>query len=275
MRSANERLIEVLKKTTGHAVNVADVEIRNVRENDNTDITRNTRCLILSRANGRLTGSMEFYYNRLALDRVFLGQTPVLIYNYGDRVTTQQLAQQLGEQFGLELYADDVNQSGEIYLTELPRTVKLTAKDGHYCVTGSIDVQLANAGTDLMVAMTATALSGLNPPTGDFTRIQACLYSWNWTAQAGFAELLRSLVIGQAIPVAARDYLTELDGVRKWDVSVNPTNANIHMATLQYRGNRDNHPDYGTGMRRDEIAVIRLSDALNTDLAGDLVISLP
>lgn len=274
MRSANERLIEVLKKTTGHDLAVADVEISSVRPNDNDAIARNTRCLLISRENGRLKGAMEFYYNRLALDRVFFGQIPVLIYNYGDRVTAQGLAQQLGEQFGIELYADDVNPSGEIYLTQFPTTVKLTARPGHYCVTGELDVQLQPSGTDLAVAMTATSLAGLNPPTGDFSRIQACLYSWNWTAQEGLAALLRATPIGGS-PTEAYPFLTQLDGVRTWTVDNFATPANLHQCRLTYLGNRENHPYYGTGMRRDEIAVISLDPKLNSDLAGDLVISLP
>lgn len=275
MRSANERLIEVLKKTTGQSLSVADVEISSVRVNDNQSISRNTRCLLLSRANGRLTGTMEFYYNRLALDRVFFGQTPVLIYNYGDRVTTQQLVARVGEQFGLELYADDVNPSGEIYLTQFPTTVKLTARPGHYCVTGEIEVQLQNAGTNLAVAMGATSLAGINPPTGDFSRIQACFYSWNWTAQQTLADLLRATPVGANVPVEAAPLLTQLDGVRTWVVESYAAPANLHQAKLAYIGNRENHPYYGTGMRRDEIAVITLDGNLNTDLAGDLVISLP
>lgn len=275
MRSPNERLFEVLKKNTTIKLNVSDIEIQNVRVNDNTDIFRNTRCLLLARPNGKLRGTMEFYYNRLDLRKVFHGMTPTLIYNYGERVTTQQLAERLGKDFGLELYGDDVEQSGEIYLTRFPQTVRLEARPGSYCVTGYIDVELAETGTDLTVAMGVTTLSGLNPPNGDFRLIQGCLYSWEWVAQPDLAEILRSTPVGDKVPPEVAPYLTALDGQRTWGSSSDVTEANIHDASLVYLGNRDNHPDYGNGMRRDEIAVIRLNDSLNSEIGGELVIGLP
>ena len=275
MRTPNERLFEVLKKNTAIKLNVSDIEIRNVRENDNTDIFRNTRCLLLARPNGKLRGTMEFYYNRLDLGKIFHGMVPTLVYSYGDRVTAQQLAERLGREFGLDLFGDDVDPSGEIYLTRFPQTVRLTARPGSYCVTGAIDVQLAETGTDLTVAMGVTSLAGLNPPNGDFRLIQGCLYSWDWVAQPDLAEILRELPIGAKVPPSVSPYLTALDGQRTWGTSNDVTPANIHDSTLMYRGYRDNHPDYGNGLRRDEIVVIRLNDSLNSEIGGELVIGLP
>jgi len=274
MRSAYERLLDVVNKTAGFQLQVSDVEINNVRENDNTAIARNTRCFLVSRENGRLKGSMNFFYNRLDLSKLFYGQVPVLVLPYGSRVTTQQVAEQLGTTFGIELLGEDVVQTGEIYLTKFPYELELEAQPGSYAVVGSLTVKIVEQGSNVGVAMGVTSLSGLNPPNGDFTKIQGCLYSWNWLAQPDFAAILRNLQIGDAIPTEALPFLKELDELRTWVDSETPAAANIHNAKLVYLGNRDASPDYGSGARQDEIAVIRLSD-LSTEVGGELVISLP
>lgn len=275
MRTPTERLLDVFNKNSGRRLTVADFEVQNVRANDNTDVARNTRCLVVARRNGQLRGTTEYYYNRLDLGKLFHGVKPVVLAEHGERVTYQIVAERLAAQYGVELYGSDVVPSGEILVTKFPHPIKLTAKEGHYVVQGELEVELMDIGTDLNVAMSAPNLSGLNPPNGDFTKIQGCLYSWNWTAQPELAAMLRSLPIGARIPVEAKDFLTALDGKRVWEVSNYKVPANLHMATLRYVGNRDNHPDYGTGQRRDEIAVIRLFEDLNAEIGGELVISLP
>lgn len=275
MRSPNERLLDVINKSSSIQLSVADLEVQNVRLNDNGDIPRNTRCFLLSRKNGKLMGTKEFFYNRMDLGKVFHGTTPVVLATHGERVTYQVIADRLAKQYGIELYGSDVVPSGEILLTKFPHPMTLTAKEGHPVIQGAIDVLVSDVGTDLGVAMGVTSLSGLNPPNGTFEKIQGCLYSWNWVAQPELAAMLRALPIGARVQVEAAPYLTALDGKRTWEVTNNTVPANLHMATLQYRGNRDNHPDYGTGQRRDEIAVIRLFDSLNADIGGDLVIGLP
>lgn len=275
MRTPIERLLDVFNKNSGRRLTIADFEVQNVRENDNTDIARNTRCLVVARKNGQLRGTTEFYYNRLDLGKLFHGVKPVVLAEHGERVTYQVIAERLAEQYGIELYGSDVVPSGEILITKFPYPMTLTAKQGHYVVQGELQVELAEYGTNLEAAMTAPSLDGLNPPNGDYTKIQGCLYSWNWTAQPELAAMLRGLPIGARIPVEAKDFLTALDGQRVWEVSNYVVPANLHMATLRYIGNRDNHPDYGHGQRRDEIAVIRLYDELNADIGGELVISLP
>lgn len=274
MRTPNERLIDILNKSTDVKLNVSDVEITNVRINENVSVSRNTRSLLLARQNGKLKGTMEFYYNRLDLGKLFHGVNPTLLYTHGDRVTTQQLAEKLGQQFGIELYGEDVEQSGEIYLTRFPTVVTLTAKPGSYCAMGSLDVILSERGSNVAQVMGVSSLSGLNPPNGNFNLIQGCLYSWDWSGQADLKTLLRDVGVGNSIPATACVFLTELDGLRKWVDSETITNANIHGAVLSYLGPRENHPHYGTGARRDEIAVIKLNDTLNSEIGGELVISL-
>lgn len=274
MRSPNERLLDVLSKSAGIHLNPADVEIQNVRVNDNPDIDRNTRCFLLARENGKLKGSVDFYYNRLDLGKLFYGTTPVLTQAYGSRVTTQQLAAQLGQQFGVELYAEDVEQSGEIYLTKFPYTLELKAQPGSYVVVGSLTIQLVDSGNNVGVVLGVSNLNGLNPPNGDFTKIQGCLYSWNWLTQPGLAEILRGLQVGNTVPATVAPFLSELDGTYTWVSDSNPAPANTSGAVLTYLGNRDNHPTYASGARRDEIAVIRLTES-STEVGGELVISLP
>ena len=274
MRSPNERLLDVLSQSAGVSINPSDVEIQNVRINDNADIERNTRCFLLARENGKLKGSMEFYYNRLDLSKLFYGTTPVIVQPYGARVTTQQLAAQLGQQFGIELYAEDVEQSGEIYLTKFPYSLELKAQPGSYVVTGSLTIQLVDSGTNVGVAMGVANLNGLNPPNGDFSKIQGCLYSWDWLAQPELAALLRGLPVDAVVPADVAAYLTELDATYDWVSTTNPAPANLSGAQLIYLGNRDSHPVYASGARRDEIVVIRLTN-LSTEVGGELVISLP
>lgn len=274
MRTPNERLIDILNKSSSVRLNVSDVDIRDVRLNDNEAIGRNTRSLLLARKNGKLMGTMEFYYNRLDLSKLFHGVNPTLLFNHGDRVTTQMLAAKLGEQFGIELSGEDVEQSGEIYLSRLPHTVTLSAKPGSYCVVGSLEVNLSERGNNVAEVMGVTSLSGLNPPNGNFDLIQGCLYSWNWSGQADLKTILRDTGVGNVVPATVCPFLTELDGQREWVDSETIATANIHGAVLSYMGPRDNHPYYGNGSRRDEIAVISLNDTLNSDIGGDLVISL-
>lgn len=274
MRTPNERLVDILNKSTGIRLNVSDVEIRDVRLNDNVSVSRNTRSLLLARRNGKLMGTMEFYYNRLDLGKLFHGVSPTLLYAHGDRVTTQQLAEQLGQQFGIELYGEDVEQSGEIYLTRFPHVVTLSAKPGSYCAVGTLEVTLSERGTNVAEVLGVSSLSGLNPPNGNFDLIQGCLYSWDWSGQADLKTILLDAGVGNPVPTTVCPFLTELDGVRQWVDSETITNANIHGAVLSYLGPRENHPYYGTGARRDEIAVIKLNDTLNSEIGGELVISL-
>ncbi len=274
MRTPNERFLDVLKKSTAVNLKVSDVEITNVRLNDNQAVLRNTRCLLLARENGKLRGSMEFYYNRLDLAKLFHGVKPSLLFAHGDRVTTQQIATMLGEQYGVELYGEDVDPSGEIYLTRFPTEVTISAKEGSYCVVNALTVVLSDRGQDVTTAMGVNTLAGLNPPNGNFDLYQGCLYSWDWQAQADFSKLLKDLKVGDAIPEAACAFVTELDGTLTWSYENAKKQANLYGAKLVYLGNRDNHPDYGNGTRRDEIAVIQLNDTLNETVGGDLVISL-
>lgn len=274
MRSPNERLLDVLNKSTATKLKVSDVEITNVRTNDNESIKRNTRCLLLARENGKLRGSMEFYYNRLDLAKLFHGVNPTLLFAHADRVTTQQLAEQLGKQFGVELYGEDVEQSGEIYLTRFPTEVVLRAKPGSYCVVNELTVILSDRGTNVATALGVNTLSGLNPPNGNFDLYQGCLYSWDWQAQADLSVLLKNIPIGGAVPAEACPFITELDGTLSWVFEASKQEANLFGSKLVYLGNRESHPDYGNGSRRDEIAVIRLNDDLNAKVGGELVISL-
>lgn len=274
MRTPNERLIDILNKSASVRLNASDVEIRDVRLNDNEAVSRNTRSLLLARTNGKLKGTMEFYYNRLDLSKLFHGVSPTLLAAHGDRVTTQQLAEQLGQQFGIELSGDDVEQSGEIYLTRFPYVVTLTAKPGSYCAIGSLDVTLSERGSNVAEVLGVSSLSGLNPPNGNFSLIQGCLYSWDWSGQAELKTILLDAGVGNPVPATVCPFLTELDGQREWVDSETITNANIHGAVLSYFGPRENHPYYGTGARRDQIAVIKLNDTLNSEIGGELVISL-
>lgn len=274
MRSPNERLLDILSKSAGISLNVSDVEIRNVQVNENTDIDRNTRCFLMARENGKLRGSMDFYYNRLDLGKLFYGSVPTITQAYGSRVTTQQLAEVLGQQYGVELYGDDVEQSGEIYLTKFPYNLTLKAQPGSYVVTGELEIKIVDSGNNLGTVMGVSTLSGLNPPNGDFSKIQGCLYSWNWLAQPSLAEILRGLTIDSGIPASVAEWLSELDETYTWVSVDQPAPANLFGAVLTYLGNRDNHPNYASGSRRDEIAVIRLG-AQSTEVGGELVISLP
>ncbi len=271
MTSPIERLCRTINTTTGHRISPADLEVQNVQANTNLAITRNTECLLVAREKGRLKGSMQFYYNRLDLAKLFHGERVVLTMQFGSRVSTQTLASMIAERFGVELLPGDVEPSGEFYLNTFPFDIQLTAVPGSLAVTGSLQVTIHDAGYETQMAVGVPNLSGLNSPTGDFTRTQGVLYSWFWKPDPNLTTMLKAKNVGDIVDMDILPYLNTM----AQDTWVNETTAadfNISGAKLVYLGNRDDNEKYSIGVPA-EIAVIQLSD-LCTNVAGDLVIVL-
>lgn len=273
MASAYDRVVRIINTTTGAALRPTDVTISDVRENDNADINRNTRCQLVARNEGRLQGAGPFFYNRLDLGKLFHGQRPIIALPLGTRVTTQSLAAMLASRYGVDLLPEDVEQSGEILLQSFPRDLELVAVEGCYCVTGKVTIRIVDYGKETSEALGITGLSGLNAPNGDLSKVQGVFYSWDWVAQTQLLDLIDAALKGDGYLTAeATPYIANLSG-DAWVFDAAPAQYNLSGAKVVYKGNRDDHPVYSTGGRRDEIIVIRLSD-LCTEVGGDLVIIL-
>lgn len=271
MTSPIERLCRTLSTTTGKSISPADLVVQNLQANTNVAIARNTECLLVARERGRLKGSMQFYYNRLDLSKLFHGEQVTLTMPFGSRVTTQSLAQLVGERFGVELLAEDVEPSGEFYLNTFPFSLTLTAVPGSYAVIGALNVQIQDAGLETDKAVGVPTLSGLNSPTGDFTRAQGVLYSWFWPVDPNVTALLRSKNVGDVVDSDLLPLLPMLT-TDPWVISDTSADFNLKGARLSYLGNLDDHPIYSNGDSI-EVAVVTL-DNLCANIAGDLVIVL-
>lgn len=271
MTSPIERLCRTIYTTTGHKLSPADLEVQNVQANTNLTITRNTECLLVAREKGRLKGTMQFYYNRLDLAKLFHGEQVVLTMQFGSRVTTQMLAGLIAERFGVELLPDDVEPSVEFYLNTFPFEIQLTAVAGSLAVTGSLSVVIHDAGYETQMAVGVPNLSGLNSPTGDFTKTQGVLYSWFWPVDPNLAAMLHAKNVGDVVDSDILPYLNTL-AQDAWVNEPVAANFNINGAKLVYLGNREDNEKYSVGISA-EIAVIQLTD-LCANVAGDLVIVL-
>ena len=271
MTSPIERLCRTIYTTTGHKLSPADLEVQNVQANTNLTITRNTECLLVAREKGRLKGTMQFYYNRLDLAKLFHGEQVVLTMPFGSRITTQSLAGLIADRFGIELLPDDVEQSGEFYLNQFPFDIQLTAVPGSLAVTGSLNITIHDAGYETQMAVGVPNLSGLNSPTGDFTRTQGVLYSWFWKPDPNLTVMLKGKNVGDVVDADILPYLNTMSQ-DAWVNEATAANFNINGAKLVYLGNREDNDKYAVGITG-EIAVIQLTD-LCANIAGDLVIAL-
>lgn len=273
MHDIKARFVKIVNTTTGKELNPADVEIRNLRVNTNTDIKRNTECFLMASEKGKLKGGMKFYFNRLDLSKLFRDQVPVIEMEYGTRTTTRGIAEALATRYGLDLFPTDVEPSGEFYLSAFPYDIKLISTAGNYCVTGEVTVRIVDAGAQLSTVMGVTSLSGLNPPNGNLDgKIQGALYSWNWKAQPQLAELLHSVEVGDVIPATVLPYLNQLSGA-SWVDSETPAEFNMHGAKLVYAGARDDHPYYSSLGRTEFLFVVELTDSA-TNIGGQLLFAV-
>ena len=154
---------------------------------------------------------MNFYYNRLDLGKVFRDTAPVIEIEYGSRITTRQLAAMVAERYGLDLYPEDVQPSGEFYISTLPYDIQILAEPGSLCVVGSVIVRLVDVGSQLSTVMGVTNLSGINPPNGNLdNKNQGATLSWNWEASPQLVEILGALSVGDAVPSTVLPYLDQL-----------------------------------------------------------------
>lgn len=273
MRSAHDRLIDVINSQSPIKLVSGDVEFRDVKVNTNTDIDRNTNITVIARQNGKIKGAMPFYYNRLSLAKLFHGHTPILTFPYGSRVTKQDIAERLSERFGLGITREDIKASGQLYLNQFPTMVTLEAVEGGLLVVDSVEVRLEENGDDIGVVLGIPTLSGLNPPNGSLDKRQGVFYSWNWIIPEQLKTVVNGYNVGDDVDDQMVPWLTQLSGDNWEFVNATPLPFNLSGSKLVYRGNRDNHPDYATGVRRDEIAVIRLGDKCQV-VGGDLVLSI-
>lgn len=273
MSNVLERFVKIVNTVSGEDLRAADVTVRNLRQNTNRDLKRNTECFITAMENGKLKGGMTFFYNRLDLSKVFRDMTPVLEIPYGTRVTTRDIAEHLATRYGLDLFREDIEPSGEFYLSSFPYDIKLFAVPGNYCVTGELTVRIVDAGATLSTVMGVTSLSGMNPPNGELDgKIQGAIASWNWKAQPQLVSIFSALTVGDAIPVTVLPYLDQLSDVT-WVNSETPAEFNIHGATLAYSGPRADHPYYSSMGRIEQIYVIALS-ASATNIGGELIFAV-
>ena len=271
MTSPIERLCRTIYTNTGKRISPADLEVQNLQANTNLSITRNTECLLIAHEKGRLKGSMQFYYNRLDLAKLFHNETVILTMPFGSRVSAQSIATLIAERFKVELLPDDVEPSGEFYLNQFPFRITLTAVSGSYAVTGALNVEIHDAGYETQMAVGVPNLSGLNSPTGDFTRTQGVLYSWFWKPDPNLTTMLKGKNAGDVVDVDILPYLNTMSQ-DAWVNETSAANFNISGAKLVYLGNRENNAKYAVGITG-EIAVIQLTD-LCANIAGDLVIAL-
>lgn len=279
MSDMKERFARIVKTTTGQPLNPKDIIVRDVRPNDNPDLKRNTRCFLMAVANGKLKHGMDFYYNRLDLGKIFRDQTPTIEMEYGTRTTTRGIAAILADRYGLEIYPDDIEPSGEFHLSNFPYDITLFATAGSLCVVGEVSVRLVDAGASLVDVMGVTNLAGVNPPNGNLdNKNQGATLSWNWEASPQLVEILGALTVGEAVPSTVIPYLDQLTQVyipaATWVDQPEPAEYNMYGATLVYSGLRDNHPEYGAAGKRDYLYVIALTDAA-TRVGGELLFSVP
>ena len=275
MSDMKERFAKIVKTTTGQDLNPRDIMIKNLRENDNPDFKRNTRCFLMAMANGSLRSGMNFYYNRLDLGKVFRDTVPILEMEYGSRVTTRDIAALVADRYGLDLYPEDVQPSGEFYLSTLPYDVQLFAEPGSLCVVGRVIVRLVDAGAKLSTVMGVTNLNGINPPNGNLdNKIQGATLSWQWKTLPQIEEILDATALDTQVPDTMLPYLTQLSQDQlenvEWVMSDEPAEFNLKGAKLVYSGLRDNHPHYAAAGSRDYLYVISLSDD-STRIGGELL----
>ena len=275
MSDMKVRFAKIVKTTTGQDLDPRDIIIKNLRDNDNPDFKRNTRCFLLASANGKLSSGMNFYYNRLDLGKVFRDTAPVIEIEYGSRITTRQLAAMVAERYGLDLYPEDVQPSGEFYISTLPYDIQILAEPGSLCVVGSVIVRLVDVGSQLSTVMGVTNLSGINPPNGNLdNKVQGATLSWQWTASPQIQVILDNVQMDGLVPSTLLPYLTQLTQPMipdaTWVDTATPSEFNLNGATLVYSGLRDNHPDYAAAGLRDYLYVIRLGDNA-TRIGGELM----
>lgn len=275
MSDMKVRFAKIVKTTTGQDLDPRDIIVRNLRVNDNPDFKRNTRCFLMASANGKLQAGMSFYYNRLDLGKVFRDTAPVVEVEYGSRVTTRQLAVMVAERYGLDIYPEDIQTSGEFYIATLPYDIQILAEPGSMCVIGTVNVRLVDVGAQLSTVMGVTNLNGINPPNGNLDdKIQGATLSWLWEATPQIEAVLDAVQIDALVPDTMLPYLTQLtqqtiaDAV--WVNTETPSEFNLNGATLVYSGLRDNHPDYAVAGLRDYLYVIKLGDNA-TRIGGELL----
>ena len=273
MSDIKDRFVKIVKTTTGKVLNPKHITVSKVRVNDNPDINRNTVCFLTSTVNGEFKGGMQFYYNRLDLSKVFQDQTPNIQLEYGTRVTTRDIATALATRYGLDLLPEDIQPSGEFYISAFPYEVTLLATLDSLCVTGTVTVRIVDAGEALSTAMANANLDGLNPPNGSVdNKIQGAVYSWNWVAQPQVAALLTDIELNAVVPDTLIPYLNQLSG-QTWVSTDTPAPFNLKGATLSYRGKREDHPSYAAGGKHGQLYTVDLS-GLATNIGGELLLTL-
>lgn len=273
MSDIKTRFAKIVKTTTGEALDPKQIVVSKVKPNTNPDIKRNTECFIMAYAQGKLKGGMMYHYNRLDLGKIFQEQIPNIQMEYGTRTDTRKLATLLAERYGLDLLPEDVEPSGEFYLSTFPTEIELIAAEGNLCVTGRVKLRIIDAGEELSKVMGVTSLSGLNPPNGAVdNKIQGIMLSWNWIAPVQLLSVLSTLSVGDSVPDSVIPYLDQLSG-HTWVNSDTAAEFNIHDMHLIYVGQRDDHPHYSQAGRHETIYVMSVGP-LSTRVGGELIFAV-